>query len=259
MIIELSQHRRDVAPIVSAAQPGPGLRLSASVANFDRGVTFTADSVGVAAALGGEVVTLAGFDRSINLAAHGAGGMDTGSPPVSGFVSVYAIYNPADVAAALLGTTASQSTIYAGADMPAGYTMSGLISIWPTDGSRQLIPAAQVDRDLFFQVSDFPGQNVLTGGAATTGTAVDLSAMVPSVARAAYLGFTTVDPEAIDAASFSSFGATAAVREIICRAQVPQTPNRRNDWLPMVTPSTAYYASGDSAVQSSIQILGYRI
>jgi len=83
--------------------------------------TFTADEIVVGSALGGAAHKIGSFNPLMNLGATGAGGMDTGTPPASGYVALYAIYNPTSGAAALLATNATTSvapTIYGGAHMP---------------------------------------------------------------------------------------------------------------------------------------------
>ena len=52
---------------------------------------FTADEVPVKSYLGGASLTLSNYAQTINLGSTGAGGMDTGTAPTSGFVSLYAI------------------------------------------------------------------------------------------------------------------------------------------------------------------------
>ncbi|HFT8927526.1 TPA: carbohydrate kinase, partial [Escherichia coli] len=56
--------------------------------------TWTADELVVETAIGGTQYRLNNLSLSINLATTGAGGMDTGAAPASGFVAIYAIYNP---------------------------------------------------------------------------------------------------------------------------------------------------------------------
>jgi hypothetical protein len=113
--------------------------------------TFTADQVVVAAALNGQPYVLPSYSQTINLATTGAGGMDTGTAPASGYVALYAIYNPTTGTASILATNATSSaapTIYAGGNMPSGYTASALISAWPANASKQFVPANQEDRSI---------------------------------------------------------------------------------------------------------------
>lgn len=130
---------------------GTALNLKMSVASASASATLTADQLVVGSALGGQVYRLSSFNKSINLATVGAGGMDTGSAPASGFVGLYAIYNPVSGASALLAVNATSSllpNVYGGASMPAGYTASALVSVWPTNASGQFAVGIQVDREI---------------------------------------------------------------------------------------------------------------
>ncbi|MDN7413471.1 hypothetical protein QZM42_33640 [Burkholderia vietnamiensis] len=125
--------------------------LSMSVTAASATATLTADEIVVETALGGLRYCLANFNKTINLATTGAGGMDTGSAPVSGFVGIYAIYNPTTGASALLATNATAAKVpevYAGGSMPSGYTASALVSVVPTNASGQITRITQRDRDV---------------------------------------------------------------------------------------------------------------
>ncbi|HEF5874769.1 TPA: phage tail protein [Burkholderia cenocepacia] len=111
--------------------------------------TFTADEIVVETTLGGGFFRLAGFNKTINLATTGAGGMDTGSAPTSGFVALYAIYNPTTQTSALLATNAASAlapSVYGGGSMPSGYTASALLTVVPTNSSSQFAPVFVQDR-----------------------------------------------------------------------------------------------------------------
>lgn len=104
--------------------------------------TLQADELIVDSALGGNQYRLASVSASINLATTGAGGMDTGSAPATGYVAVYLIYNQTSGAAALLGvdaTSALASEVYGVANLSSGYTSSALIALWPTASSQLVI------------------------------------------------------------------------------------------------------------------------
>ncbi|MCT9017165.1 hypothetical protein N6G05_26800 [Cupriavidus gilardii] len=141
--------------------------------------TFTADEVVVESALGGLTYRLPNFSKTINLATTGAGGMDSGQAPASGFVAIYAIYNPSTGATALLAndaTSAAQPEVYSGTAMPSGYTASALVSIAPTTSGRLLAPMVQRGR-----VVGVPAVSILsssTGGTLlpVTSTAIPLNA-----------------------------------------------------------------------------------
>lgn len=72
-------------------------------------VTFSGDQIVVGTSLSGLQYVLGSFSKTINLATTGAGDMDTGSAPASGYVALYAIYNPTSGASALLATNATSA------------------------------------------------------------------------------------------------------------------------------------------------------
>jgi hypothetical protein len=103
---------------------------------------FLADELIVNSALGGNQYRLKSVSARITLTTTGAGGMDTGSAPATGYVAVYVIYNPTSGSVALLGmdaTSALAPEVYGGANMPAGYTASSLVAVWPTAISQFVI------------------------------------------------------------------------------------------------------------------------
>ena len=137
---------------------GTAANLKCTVSSAAASAPFVADEVVVGSTLGGRGYRVANFNKTVNLATTGAGGMDTGTAPNNGFVAVYAIYNPTTGASALLArnaTAAAQPTIYGGANMPAGYTASALISVWPTNASGQFKVAFQRGRRVSFAVAQF--------------------------------------------------------------------------------------------------------
>jgi hypothetical protein len=122
-----------------------------SVATASATATFTADQVVVGASLGGATFRLNGLNKTINLGSVGAGGMDIGAAPVSGYVAIYAIYNPTTGVSALLAVNATSTLapeVYGGANMPSGYTASALVSVWPTNASSLFVIGAQYDRSV---------------------------------------------------------------------------------------------------------------
>lgn len=103
---------------------------------------FLADELIVNSALGGNQYRLKSIGARITLTTTGIGGMDTGSPPATGYVAVYVIYNPTSGSVALLGidaTSALAPEVYGGANMPAGYTASSLVAVWPIASSQFVI------------------------------------------------------------------------------------------------------------------------
>ncbi|MGP2469950.1 hypothetical protein V1956_15330 [Yersinia sp. 2540 StPb PI] len=132
---------------------GTSRNAKMSIAAASATATFTADELIVQTALGGLQYKLSSFSKTINLATTGAGGMDTGTVPATGFVALYAIYNPTTQVSALLAVNATSvraTEVYTGANMPTGYTASALVSVSPISSS-QFKPSYLVGRDVSFQ------------------------------------------------------------------------------------------------------------
>lgn len=166
------------AAAASTGVIGTTRNLKMAVTAASATATLTADEIVLGVALGGAQIKVASFSKTINLATTGAGGMDTGTAPVSGYVAIYAIYNPTTLASALLGvnaTSAAAPSIYGGANMPSGYTYSALVSLWGTNASGQLRVGYQSDRNI-----NFVAVSVLTStAAASTFTSVNISSAAP--------------------------------------------------------------------------------
>jgi hypothetical protein len=156
--------------------------LNANITAASASATWTADQVVVGTALNGVEYLLPSYSQTVNLATTGAGGMDTGAAPVSGWVAVYAIFNPTTGAQSILATTitaVAAPTIYAGAHMPAGYTASALLSVMLTNSSSLFVIGAQKDHEIYF-----PARTAATTSTqVSSATAVSLTAIVPPNAR----------------------------------------------------------------------------
>ena len=161
VLMECSGGAQQVAPATQsrhAVQLGQLSGVVGSVRNLVMSVTtasatatLTADEIVVETALGGIRYCLSNFSKTINLATTGAGGMDTGSAPASGYIALYAIYNPTTGASALLAmnaTAAKVPEVYGGSNMPSGYTASALVSVVPTSGGGQFTAFTQRDRSV---------------------------------------------------------------------------------------------------------------
>lgn len=161
---------------------GSSRNVAMAVTALSASATLTADEIIVETALGGNRYCLPSFSKVINLATTGAGGMDTGSAPATGFVAIYAIYNPTTGVSALLATNATAVTpgnIYGGANMPAGFTASALVSVWRTNGAQQFFFGAQYDRTVYTPAST--ALNSTTNQASFT--SLGISAVAPRNAR----------------------------------------------------------------------------
>jgi hypothetical protein len=143
---------------------------------------FTAEQIVVGTSLTGLPYLLSNYSKTVNLATVGAGGMDTGSAPASGYVALHAIYNPTTGLSSILAsdaTSVAASTVYGGAHMPAGYTASALISVVPTDGSGNIKQLSQIGRSIAIVISTALSSN----GGATTPTMLSIAPIVPKNAK----------------------------------------------------------------------------
>jgi hypothetical protein len=203
--------------------------------------TLTADEIIVETALGGVRYCLPSFSKTINLATTGAGGMDTGTAPVSGFVAVYAIWNPTTQTAALLATNATSAVapnVYGGANMPGGYTASALVSVWGTNGSGQFTVGWQVDRKVFTTLI-----TVLSASAALSNVAESIAGAVPKNAKTSVI----TQNQLMGGTGASSFGLTIAGSPIpgignqtcnLAATGIVQFETTLE--IPLVTPQTIY-------------------
>ena len=134
----------NAALALSSTTVGSRVNLVANIPTAATTATFTADQLVVSTTLTGISYRLNSISKAINLATVGVGGMDTGSAPVSGYVAIYAAYNPLLALSAtnpmLIGqnaTPAKVAEVYVGANMPAGYTATALVAVLPTNASSQ--------------------------------------------------------------------------------------------------------------------------
>ena len=112
--------------------------LRGAVSTPSASMSISADEAIVGTAIGGNTYKLSNVNVTLNLASVGIGGMDTGGAPGDGYVAVYLIYNPVSGSVVLLAQNATANaapTVYAGANMPAGFTASALLTVLPTNGS----------------------------------------------------------------------------------------------------------------------------
>ncbi|MGS1004017.1 hypothetical protein ACVCH0_20605 [Burkholderia glumae] len=161
---------------------GSARNLTMNIAAAGTSGSMTADEIIVETALGGIRYCLANFSQSIDLATVGAGGMDTGAAPACGYVALYAIYDPVTGACALLASNATSAvapSVYGGANMPAGYTASALVSVWPTNSGRQFVVGYQCDRVVTVRFT----RVLLSSVTQATATALSIASAVPPNAR----------------------------------------------------------------------------
>ncbi len=259
-----SQHAPQMSQVAGVV--GSVRNFVMNVAAASATATATADEIIVETALGGVRYCLPSFSKTINLATTGAGGMDTGAAPVSGFVALYAIYNPTTGASALLATNATSAAapnVYGGANMPSGYTASALVSVLPTNASSQFAPALQRDR----HVAIISASALSTTTQQSSFTALSLAGSIPKNA---------VSVDGIYTISISGSGASQLAMAVSGTAvgQGQQTFVSNTTWsagqgyagsfrgVAILTAQTLYYIatlSSGTANSIAISMTGYDI
>ncbi|WP_439671402.1 hypothetical protein AEMCBJ_04300 [Cupriavidus necator] len=220
---------------------GLARNLKMSVASVTSTATLTADEVVLEEALGGKTYRLASFNQNINLATTGAGGMDTGSSPNSGYVALYAIYNPTTQARALLAVNATSTAapeVYGGSNMPPGYTASALVSVWPTNGSGQFIVGTQIGRSVS------RGATAIINTSTTQATFASLAISgVPRNARRAKLLFSTINTNSgtTQTMDVATDAGGSGQQSLVATVGVASQGNAANGYIDIVTPQTIFY------------------
>lgn len=159
---------------------GTSRNAKMSIVTTSAAATFTADELIAQTALGGLQYKLNSFSKTINLATTGEGGMDTGTVPVTGFVALYAIYNPTTQVSALLAvnTTSVLAPEICGGVMPLGYTASALVSVWRIVASKFIV-GEQTGRRISIQTATAFSITVSTPAT----TIASISSIVPPNAK----------------------------------------------------------------------------
>lgn len=170
----------------SGAVQGAFKKLAASATGTNATVTVSADEVVVESA-GAAFKTLASVALSINSAAAGANGLDTGALAANSWYSVWVIWNGTTVAG-LLSLSATAPTL------PGGYTHKARLGWIRTDGSGNKYPLSFKQAGRHVQYAVASGTNVTapptmaSGVSGTytsgtyTGTAVAVANFVPPTA-----------------------------------------------------------------------------
>ena len=236
---------------------GDARNAAMSVTTASATATFTADQIIVGTALNGTQSLLASYSQTVNLATIGAGGMDTGTAPTSGFVALYAISGTAGTSIlAVNATSAVAPSVYGGANMPAGYTASALISVWPTNASKQFIVGCQIGRNIAFA----PVSVLSTTTSNVTIVSLNVASAIPPNAKyatiSAQLTGTTATGTTIGFASSASSIGNLYI------AGWPVTVLTSNSTIQIITPQTIYYSdsvNAGSIAGFNVQICGYSI
>nr|WP_249417261.1 hypothetical protein [Citrobacter freundii] len=221
-----------------------------SVAAASATATFSADELIVEDSVGRQY-RVTSFSKVINLATTGAGGMDTGVVPATGFVALYVIYNPTTGTSALLAvdtTSTAAPEIYGGANMPAGFTASALVSIWRVV-SGKFIVGEQRGRD----ISIIDVNAVTTTTTTSSLTAISVASAIPKNAKsvAGWAGTQSTGSSTVQSVRIAGSVQIVGMRLIqVNSATAINAPYT----LPILTEQTIYYSNETSGTLVSAAI-----
>lgn len=227
---------------------GTSRNAKMSIPSASATATFTADELIVQTSLGGLQYKLSGFSNTVNLATTGAGGMNTGTAPVNGFVALYAIYNPTTKVSALLAVNATSAVApeICGVTMPAGYTASALLTVVPTDASSRFNAVIVQGRHVSIQYTAMFGTTSIVASAA-----VSVSGVIPRNAVSASgmitMSSTTAGPMSADISGAGAIGNQRVANYM--NATESSTSNFSG--IPIITPSTVTIAVSSSTTTFS--------
>jgi hypothetical protein len=259
-----SQHAVQMAQ--AAGVVGSVRNLVMSVTAASATATLAADEIIVETALGGVRYCLPSFSKTINLATTGAGGMDTGSAPVSGYVALYAIWNPTTQTAALLATNCTSivaPSVYGAGSMPSGYTASGLVGVWPTNASSQFPAGYQYDRN-FWQSTLV---SVVTSTVALSNSSLSIAAGVPKNAKTVTLNTNQLTATGATAYALTIAGGTLSGTNGIGQVTLNVATSSTNQAegvavIPLPTAQTIWVTwtvTGGSSPQLNLYATGYTL
>ncbi|MBN3811708.1 hypothetical protein [Paraburkholderia sp. Ac-20347] len=257
-----SQHAPQMAQVAGF---GGFLNLTSNAATGATTATWTADEMPVATALGGVRYLIPSFSGTLNLAATGIGGMDTGTATASSFIAVYAAYNPSTGASGVFAQVVGASAaplVYGGANRPSGYTATRLISIVPTNTTvGQFSAFAQTDRAIM--VNSATILSGTTSSASSSFAAVTLTS-IPYSARAVRITGGQTNSAASNshlyiAQNSSGVGGLDFGLNTAAGGGVTQP----NSTIPVNTPRTLYWqaftSSSSNTLSYSAITIGYEI
>ncbi|HDL6968821.1 TPA: hypothetical protein PXM19_004431, partial [Yersinia enterocolitica] len=239
---------------------GTSRNAKMSIPSASATATFTADELIVQTSLGGLQYKLSSFSKTVNLATTGAGGMDTGTVPATGYVALYAIYNPTSGASALLAvnaTSARAPEVYGGANMPAGYTASALVSAWRV-ASSQFVIGFQRGRHISIPLTQL--WSTATGTTTISGVSLVPAAPANAVSINAYL--TLYQTTTSVGVELSLYSTVSGIGQLRANASVSGATSASiaNGVLEVVDSQALYFNMASTASGSyAISATGYSI
>ena len=251
-----SQHAVQLGQVSGVV--GHARNLVMSVAAASASATLTADEIIVESALGGIRYCLPNFNQTINLATTGAGGMDTGSAPTSGYVGLYAGYNPSTGTRTLFARNATSTvlgSVYGGANSPAGITATALVSVWPTNGIGQFVVGFQDDRRFRYSSVSLAIISTQT----TTPTSFSVAGAVPPNAKTVKL-VANVAGTSSASVFCNIYSSSSGVDQNQLAANPTTGLTAAFEAATLITPQTLYYTAGAGGTMTlTITASGYTI
>lgn len=229
-----------------------------SVSSASSTASFTADEIILAESLGSKLYRIANFSKTVNLAIGGVGGMDVGSVPDSGFIAVYAIYNPTTNTSALLAVNATSALVpevYGGVNMPSGYTASTLVGIWRVI-SGQFTVGHQINRHVSFPLITVYSTSI----GATAISSLSFSAAVPKNATMINGYLTIYQNQVGSGIELSLYSSTSGIGQLRGNATVTgqTSASIANGVLHIIDSQTLYYNMANTYGQYGIGCTGYK-
>lgn len=240
-----------VSPVIGSSRNAKILIATAAVT-----ATFTVDELTLKSALGGAAINLSSVNKTINTGGTGLNGMDTGLAPATGFVAIYAIYNPSTGVSGLLGvdsTSIIAPEIYGGANMPAGFTASALVSVLGTNSSRQFKICSQVGRKV-----TIPQVSALSNGSSTVNASFPITAVPKNAVKIS--GNLNCGASSTVSAQISVFADIGGSGNQSCSPNVTGAASSMTipfDDLLITVPQTGFYVGIGPPIFSNISVSSY--
>lgn len=265
----VNQGHADVAALIAEAKAlmkasapvGEARGVRMEIASASTMATVQADELVVKNTLGGAGWSVANISVPLNLGTVGAGGMNTGTAPASGYVAIYVLYNLQAKTTAAVAVNASKemaAEVFAGPWPSGGFSASALVAVVPTDGAGRMLPVVVRGR----LVAPPPTQPYL-GTAAVSMAPVSLAGSVPPNAVSAE-GLFSVRSSQAGAISIELYATPNGIGIKRNTATLPANgaSSIMFEGLPLVTRQLMYMTTVNQTQgtpEYSVYITGYRI
>ena len=208
-------------------------------------VTVFADKVVVRNALG-QAAVLDNVNITLNLAAGGLNGLDTGAEAASTGYFVWVIWNGTTKAGILSASSATPT-------MPVGYTHKGLVGAVFNNSAGNLVVTDQ--RGRFVSIA---AETVLSLGSATAVTGVSLAAAIPpNVFRAILKIKLETLSGGVSSAVSSTVTAAPADQIALMFCNTVGVPTNQTALALLRTSQTVWYQGGSANADLTIDVIGY--